>query len=103
MLLLERDPAPWNRDLRGTFNKEEMITSLNELLRTAGLTRVRKEIEGVAFPSIRLIAQRADEIHLRLGTTKIGGSPDLPQGRTWPASNGFALPFVAQINLSDVG
>jgi uncharacterized protein YwqG len=79
-----------------------MITSLNELLRTAGLTRVGKEIERVALPSIRLIAHRADEAHLRLGTTKIGGSPDLPQGRAWPASKGSALPFVAQINLSDV-
>jgi uncharacterized protein YwqG len=79
-----------------------MITMLHKLLALAGLIRVSEQIEHVALPSIRLVAQREDETQLRPGTTKFGGSPDLPLGLSWPECNGSPIPFVAQINLSDV-
>jgi uncharacterized protein YwqG len=34
--------------------------------------------------------------------TKFGGSPDLPPGKRWPERNGSPLPFVAQMNLSEI-
>lgn len=79
-----------------------MITQLQELLRLAGLTHVRGEIEQIALSSIRLKAHEVDEPLLKLGITKFGGSPDFPQGWVWPERNGFTLPFVGQINLSEI-
>jgi len=79
-----------------------MITQLQELLRSAGLARISDEIEQIALSSIRLKTHEIDEAQLRLGITKFGGSPDFPQDWKWPERNGFALPFVGQINLSEI-
>ena len=73
-----------------------------EWLSSSGLARVSEELLQVSLPSIRLSAQPAEERDLRLGSTKFGGSPDLPQETAWPEYNGSHLPFVAQINLSDI-
>jgi uncharacterized protein YwqG len=78
------------------------MSLFQELLDAAGLTRVSAEIMQAALPSIRLKAHRADETQLAQGATKFGGSPDLPAGYPWPQHDGFPLPFVAQINLSEV-
>ncbi len=74
---------------------------LQELLSSGGLGRVSKELLQVASPSIRLTAHPGEETQLRLGRTKLGGSPDMPKGMKWPEHNGSALPFVAQINLAE--
>jgi uncharacterized protein YwqG len=78
------------------------MSTLQELLSAGGLTRVSAEIVQVALPSIRLKAHRVDETQLEQGATKFGGSPDLPAGYAWPEHNGSPLPFVAQLNLSEV-
>ncbi len=59
-------------------------------------------IGKVALPSIRLSAHPAEDIQLGVGSTKFGGSPDLPEDTRWPERNGSLLPFVAQINLAEV-
>jgi hypothetical protein len=78
------------------------MSLLQELLSTAGLTRVQTEIEQVAFPSIRLTTHAVNEAQLELGATRFGGAPDLAALQPWPEHNGSPLPFVAQINLSEV-
>lgn len=78
------------------------MSTLQELLSARGLARVSAEIAQVALPSIRLKAHAVDETHLEPGATKFGGSPDLPAGYAWPEHNGSPLPFVAQLNLSEV-
>ncbi len=75
---------------------------LQEQLDAAGLTRVSTEIMQAALPSIRLKAHPVEGTQLKQGVTRFGGSPDLPAGYTWPVCNGLPLPFVAQINLSEV-
>ena len=79
-----------------------MTVQLQALLHAAGLARVSNEIERVSLASIRLRTHEIDEAQLRLGMTKFGGSPDLPQNWKWPECDGFALPFVGQINLSEI-
>jgi uncharacterized protein YwqG len=76
---------------------------LQEWLHAAGLTRVQGAILRVAQPSIRLSALRMAEENLARGTTKLGGRPDLASGAHWPERNGHPLPFVAQINLAEMG
>lgn len=79
-----------------------MTSTLRDLLHAARLTHICAEIEQAALPSIRLRLHPVDETHLKPGTTKFGGSPDLPQELVWPQHNGAPLPFIAQIDLSDV-
>src|SRR5579863_1572177 len=79
-----------------------MITILQDLLRSARLNRVSADIEGAALLSIRLRVHAIEETELTLGTTKFGGSPDLAPGLRWPERDGSLLPFIAQINLSEV-
>lgn len=78
------------------------MSTFQELLSAAGLTRVSAEIAQVALPSIRLKTNAVDETQLGQGATRFGGSPDLPPGYAWPEHNGSPLPFVAQLNLSEV-
>ena len=53
-------------------------------------------------PSIRFIAARDVATPFELGTSKLGGAPDLPPGTAWPEHDGRPLAFVGQIDLADV-
>jgi uncharacterized protein YwqG len=68
----------------------------------AGLTRLTKDIDAVAKASIRLFTTPASESTLSVGTSKLGGSPDLPADVTWPEWKGTPQSFIAQIRLDDV-
>jgi Domain of unknown function (DUF1963) len=37
-----------------------------------------------------------------LGTTRLGGRPDLPAGTTWPRCHGYAQTFLAQLRPQDL-
>jgi uncharacterized protein YwqG len=78
------------------------MSRLQELLDAAGLARVSAEMMQVAMPSIRLKAHPVDAAQLEPGATRFGGPPDLSAGYAWPERDGLPLPFVAQINLSEV-
>lgn len=79
----------------------DLEARVRHLIRASGL-RISDQLETMIAPSIRLKAYPANEDDLPVGTSKIGGSPDLPPGVPWPEANGSSLPFVAQINLADV-
>jgi uncharacterized protein YwqG len=42
-----------------------------------------------------------DETALPLGSSKLGGPPDLPPGTRWPTSPGSPLLFVSQVCVAD--
>jgi hypothetical protein len=50
-------------------------------------------------PSLRVRPSRG---RVRVGGSKIGGSPDLPEGSAWPTVDGIALAFVAQLDVREV-
>ena len=60
------------------------------------LASLRKSIRVTATEPI------ADESKLPVGSSKIGGLPDLPPDVDWPHWHDKSLSFVAQINLADV-
>jgi uncharacterized protein YwqG len=68
----------------------------------AGLTRLKKDIDALARPSIRLTLTEVDESTLQAGASKFGGVPDLPDGTAWPEKKGQPQSFIAQIRLEDV-
>jgi uncharacterized protein YwqG len=68
----------------------------------AGLSRLVKDIDLVSRPSIRLFTTPVAESSLRIGTSKLGGVPDLPPGLTWPQWKDLPQSFIAQIHLDDI-
>jgi uncharacterized protein YwqG len=67
----------------------------------AKLSRLVKDIDRLARPSIRLTATAVDESELKIGASKLGGVPDLPPDETWPVLKGQPQSFIAQIRLDD--
>ena len=66
------------------------------------LSRVAKCLEAMLLPAIRLETFLCSEHELPLGSTRIGGRPDLADSVAWPSWNGRPLAFLAQINLADL-
>jgi uncharacterized protein YwqG len=55
------------------------------------------------LPALRLKTSPIDEAHLTVGSSKIGGHPDMPASAVWPTFRGDRpLSFLAQINLEQV-
>lgn len=92
---------------------------LSDAIRDAGLSRHAELIQRLAKPSIRLIASRvAEGESLPVGASRIGGTPDLPEGMNWAhktdaqtRDEGWGaestwdipifLPFLAQVNFAE--
>jgi uncharacterized protein YwqG len=68
----------------------------------AGLARLKKDLDALARPSIRMVPTEVNESTLQPGVSKLGGLPDLPEGSAWPEKKGQPQSFIAQIRLEDV-
>ena len=66
------------------------------------LCRVAKDLLAMLQPAIRLQTFPCGEDELPLGSTRIGGRPDLADNVVWPSWNGKPLAFLAQLNLGDL-
>lgn len=53
-------------------------------------------------PAIAVLTTDAADSEIVIGTSKIGGAPDLPHDFNWPVWNEKPLGFVAQFDLSEV-
>jgi len=53
-------------------------------------------------PTIGIKTKPSDDKNLKIGKSKIGGKPDLPQNFEWPRANNIPMLFCAQYNLSDL-
>lgn len=70
-----------------------------------GLGDHAEALLGLGLPSIRLHPAAPRELSaggLPIGTSKLGGRPDLAQGTSWPIHDGRPLQFMAQIRLADL-
>ena len=74
----------------------------------AGLSDWRDELLVHARPALRLEVEAPDFDHPpptpdALGTTRLGGDPDLPAGTSYPtAADGTPLHFLSQFDLADL-
>lgn len=75
---------------------------LQENLNAVGLRRVSQSIASLSESSIRFDTALVNEDDLEIGTSKIGGSPDLPPDTPWPKWKERPLSFLAQINLAEL-
>jgi uncharacterized protein YwqG len=99
------------------MTREELDLKLTEYK----LDDHREAIEARLRPCIRLYLSKADEDEIPLGTSKMGGRPDLPTSFSWPIETRrppherdkrfkpdsddkplLPLSFVSQIRLTDV-
>jgi uncharacterized protein YwqG len=77
--------------------KKKVVARLEE----QGLSRIAARIEEKMQVSIRMMTERADNEQMDVGVSKIGGTPDLPEGVEWPSWNGKPMSFIAQVRLAD--
>ncbi|GAB3222629.1 YwqG family protein [Hymenobacter seoulensis] len=80
--------------------RRELIEKLKEL----DLIHHWGKIKSVTRPSIRLHLSAKADRDIPVGSSKMGGAPDLPIGRQWPTESSPEVPlaFVAQISLADI-
>jgi uncharacterized protein YwqG len=80
------------------MDKAAVLTAFEQ----AGITRLLKDFDALAKPSIRIYPTPVDEASLPVGVSKVGGLPDLSPGLIWPKFEGLPQSFIAQILLSEV-
>ena len=68
----------------------------------AGLSRLLKDFDFLAKDSIRLYTKLAGGNDLSIGSSRIGGVPDVPPDFKWPVRNEVPQSFIAQLNLEEV-
>jgi uncharacterized protein YwqG len=71
-------------------------------LRAAGLERLAERILPLARPAVRLVTTKARDEKLPVGTSKVGGFPDLRRDGDWPTWSEQRLGFLAQVNVADL-
>lgn len=76
--------------------------AFNKLIQEKGLEEYKNELIKYIYPSVRLIGEPLNEDEIPLGSSKIGGRPDVPNGFTWPKSKkNKYFSFICQLNCKD--
>jgi uncharacterized protein YwqG len=75
---------------------------MRELIDEYGLSDRSDELIADACPSIHLKPRYdVDDADMPIGASRLGGSPDVPEGFEFPTWNDRYLSFIAQIRLAD--
>ncbi|MDM5333887.1 YwqG family protein [Ureibacillus composti] len=78
------------------------MKDLQLLLNEYGLLHKESDILNAAKQSIKMIKEKVKEEEIPIGSSKLGGLPDLPQDWEFPKyKNGFHS-FLGQLNLQEV-
>jgi len=77
---------------------------LEELLIASGTSReTARKLGALLLPAVRLSSRRvAQESEVPIGASRLGGTPDLKPGFSWPSWKDRPQSFVGQVNLADV-
>jgi len=83
-----------------------LITSLDELktlINRHHLQHLESQIIDIAKPCLHIEKERVYYIDaLPLGTSRLGGIPDVPEDFEWPTREDKPLTFIMQLRLSDL-
>jgi uncharacterized protein YwqG len=75
---------------------------LQAAVEAAGLGFLWSRLAPHCRPSVRVLVQAAPEAPLPVGSSHLGGLPDLPAATPWPTWQGRSLNFLAQLNLAEL-
>jgi hypothetical protein len=79
-----------------------MRDTLARALNEAGLSRLTETVLPLARECILIGTTATDDDAIPVGSSKLGGSPDLPPGFTWPVWQNRPQAFIAQFRLSEL-
>jgi hypothetical protein len=71
-------------------------------LEANGFAALADTIAPASRPALLLDRTLLNAEPAELGTTRLGGRPDLPAGVKWPRCRGYAQTFLAQLRLRDL-
>ncbi|WP_263703882.1 YwqG family protein [Bacillus thuringiensis] len=77
-----------------------MNKQIEVLIDKYGLTHLKEELMNTVFPCIKVVPKQAETV--AIGSSKMGGIPDLPFAFEYPTHKGNPLQFIAQFNLNDL-
>ncbi|MGD6780164.1 YwqG family protein [Sutcliffiella horikoshii] len=77
------------------------MQKVDPLLSEHDLTHKKLAITAAFKHAIKLGKNKIDEMDIPVGSSKIGGSPDLPAGWEFPRYEDDYLTFMLQVNLSE--
>ncbi|WP_107785368.1 YwqG family protein [Campylobacter concisus] len=77
------------------------IAKISKGCKERGLDELFMLLSPLARNAIRIDTQAKNDDDIAVGASKFGGSPDLPDGLSWPSNENGALSFVAQINFAE--
>ncbi|MFC9416607.1 YwqG family protein [Bacillus mobilis] len=77
-----------------------MKNKIEVLIDKYGLTHLKEELIHTVFPCVRVVPKQAETV--AIGSSKMGGVPDLPDSFEYPVHKGNPLQFIAQFNLNDL-
>lgn len=80
------------------MSKEAII----QLLEQAGLEQYKQAIASWIYPTAQLILEPVPEVSISIGSSKVGGNPDLPEDVEWPRWKDYEMTFISQINLAEL-
>lgn len=77
-----------------------MRQQIEVLIDKYGLTHLKEELIHTVFPCVKVVPKQQEMI--AIGSSKMGGVPDLPDSFEYPMHKGNPLQFIAQFNLNDL-
>lgn len=77
---------------------EDLLVRLDR----AGLGTIGRELIDQSKPSVAMKTGAMADERIAVGSSKLGGAPDLPLNLEWPEWRTGELAFVAQINLAEI-
>ncbi|MCE9530583.1 MAG: DUF1963 domain-containing protein [Planctomycetes bacterium] len=77
------------------------ITLLDSLKRF-NLSEHREAVSRLARTTLLIETKESSDKKMPIGSTKLGGCPDLPKGVGWPVCEKGSLAFLAQFKLADL-
>ncbi|TYR81687.1 DUF1963 domain-containing protein [Priestia megaterium] len=75
------------------------MSYIDELISEKGLESIKEEIKEALYTCIMMNPTQEETVEV--GSTKMGGYPDLPPNQPWPVYKEKYLNFISQWNLSE--
>ncbi len=78
------------------------MKDLKTLIKDHDLMNHYDEIVKITKKMIRIKTEKSDDQSIKIGESKMGGDPDLPEDFQWPYWNEEPLTLLIQVNLSEM-